>query len=68
MKESYVIRLFVDDKPYGKATTFSEEKAKQFVKTVDKNMTEDGYRRVSYLRVRIDKRHITNIKLGYVKA
>lgn len=68
MKETYTIRVFLNDKLYGVATTFCEENAKTFIKTVDKNMNEDGYRRIGYTKVRIDKRRITTIKLAYTKV
>ena len=67
MKETYIVRTFIGNRQMESATVFDKDNADKLVKDSDKSMIDQGYRRVSYLKTRIDKKHITSITLTYQK-
>lgn len=68
MKESYILRLFVDSDLKNTATANSEDRIKELAKDADESMQKQGYRRVSYFRTRVDKKHITCITVNYTRV
>lgn len=64
-QETYILRIVVDGKETETARSSSYEATETLMQTSDTTMREHGYIRVSYHKVRIDKKRITTITLGY---
>lgn len=68
MKETYILRLFVDSKLTSVAQSQSEDQIKESLHDADISMFKQGYKRVSYLKTRVDKKHVTSITVTYTKV
>ena len=65
MTETYIIRILLDGKQKETAKATSKEASMKLIRDSDTSMTKLGYRKVSFSKVRIDKKHITTITLDY---
>lgn len=68
MSENYILRIVVEGKQTESAKTNSKEAIMKLARNSDISMKENGYNRVGYSKVRIDKKHITTITLSYSKV
>ena len=60
--------MVVDNNTPTTATTTSFENVQKLMKDSDDSMTKLGYHKVGISKVRIDKKHITNITVRYTKV
>lgn len=67
-QEAYILRIVVDGKEIESARASNREAIETLIHISDTTMREHGYVRVSYYKVRIDKKRITTITLGYSRG